>query len=641
MAAVSQVPGSGSMRSMTERNVSSSAAIRFRSYAAPYALRSKMNAADPKAEYQRRLARRRESVQRLTARCERLSSLRLAVFAVAGFIFFAALKDWCSAHFLWLPVAAFAWLVILHGRATLEEIAAERAVGMYERGIARIEDRWMGHGSTGSALRPAHHLYADDLDLFGDASLFQLLCRARTHAGERRLGEWLLEPAPIDTVRERQVAVEELRSRLDLREDLAVVAGEVSGALDRSLAATWGRSPPVLDGYGVPLTARVLGLLSAGLLVTWLVAGAPYLTSPILLPMFACWIAQAIFCIPIRKRADQVLEDAQRPAKDLALIARLLERIEQERFESPLLVELQRCLETEGDAPSARIHRLNRTMGFVESRENQVFLPISWLLALGVQFAYRIEHWRARNGTHLEQWIDALASFEALCSLSGYAYEHPDDVMPELVDGGAVFDGADLGHPLLPAATCVRNSVALGGVVSHGLLVSGSNMSGKSTLLRTVGINAVLALAGAPVRATSLRISQLAVGASIRVMDSLQEGASRFYAEIERLRAIVGMAQNHRVLFLLDEILHGTNSHDRRIGAEAVVRTLLERDALGLVTTHDLALAEIAKRDERMDNVHFADEIIDGRIVFDYRMQPGVVERSNALELMRSVGLDV
>jgi DNA mismatch repair ATPase MutS len=228
-------------------------------------------------------------------------------------------------------------------------------------------------------------------------------------------------------------------------------------------------------------------------------------------------------------------------------------------------------------------------------------------------------------------------------ALAGYSYEHPNDIFPELLDAaGGRLEARRLAHPLMSESQSVPNDVSLGGELRL-LIVSGSNMSGKSTLLRAVGLNLVLAWAGAPVRAQSFAVSPLTVGASIRVMDSLQDGKSRFYAEITRLREIVNLANGDRtVLFLLDELLSGTNSHDRKIGAEAIVRSLIDRGAIGMITTHDLALAHIADDlPGRAVNVHFADTLEDGRLRFDYQLMPGIVERSNALDLMRSVGLEV
>ena len=271
-----------------------------------------------------------------------------------------------------------------------------------------------------------------------------------------------------------------------------------------------------------------------------------------------------------------------------------------------------------------------------------LFAPLSALLLLGTQFAFAVERWRQTCGEGIERWLETVGTIEALSSLAGYAFEHPADPLPEITDDGPCFDGAAVGHPLLPEATCVRNDVRLGDGLQL-LLVSGSNMSGKSTLLRTVGVNVVLALAGGPVRAARLRLSPLSVGASMRVTDSLQEGLSHFYAEIKRLAAIVDIgAGSPTLLFLLDEILHGTNSHDRRIGAEALIRNLIDQGSVGMVTTHDLALAKIAEDlSSRAVNVHFEDHLEGDRVAFDYQLRPGVVRKGNALELMRSIGLEV
>jgi DNA mismatch repair ATPase MutS len=246
--------------------------------------------------------------------------------------------------------------------------------------------------------------------------------------------------------------------------------------------------------------------------------------------------------------------------------------------------------------------------------------------------------------------MDAVGELEALASLGAHAYEHPDHVLPEVIpaapEGGALLEGEALRHPLLHGS--VPNPVALGGQGPRVLLVSGSNMSGKSTYLRTVGVNAVLALAGARVPAARLRLTPLRRGATLRIQDSLQAGRSRFYAEITRLKLLADAAGGPVPLcFLLDEILHGTNSHDRRVGAEALVSGLVARGAIGLVTTHDLALTELAGRAAgpagrpALANAHFEDQVVEGRIAFDYRLRDGVVTHSNAIALMRAVGLDV
>jgi DNA mismatch repair ATPase MutS len=252
------------------------------------------------------------------------------------------------------------------------------------------------------------------------------------------------------------------------------------------------------------------------------------------------------------------------------------------------------------------------------------------------------ERWRHTHGSVVRSWLEVIGDFEALLSLAGYTHEHPDDPFPEFVEGPASLVGTDLGHPLIPPDRVVRNDVSFSGKVRI-LLVSGSNMSGKSTLLRTVGINTVLAMAGAPVRARSLQLTELQVGASIRINDSLHDGSSRFYAEITRLRQLFDLVQGGRpLLFLLDELLQGTNSWDRRSGAEGIVRAFAARGAIGLISTHDLALTDISGLQEgALRNVHFQDELRGGRMIFDFKLRDGVVTKSNALELMRSIGLEV
>jgi hypothetical protein len=325
---------------------------------------------------------------------------------------------------------------------------------------------------------------------------------------------------------------------------------------------------------------------------------------------------------------------------DLELLAAVLERFERERAGSPLLDRLQEDLAADGQRPSRAVRRLRVWVDLLDSRRNQFFAPFALASMWGVHCALAIEAWRARHGASVGAWLGAVGQLEALCSLAGFAWEHPADVYPTVEEGDARFEAEALGHPLIPEARCVRNDVALDGT-TRVLMVSGSNMSGKSTLLRAVGTNAVLAQAGAPVRAARLRLSHLALGATLSIRDSLQEGTSRFYAELVRLRDIVRIASGPiPLLFLLDEILHGTNSHDRRLGAAAIVRGLVERGAIGLVTTHDLALSEVVDDPEvHAVNVHFEDRLEEGQMVFDYRMRPGVVRTSNALALMRTLGL--
>ncbi len=588
-------------------------------------------------EYPRRLAERRAEALQLAQLQRRMSNSRGVVFLVGVAVALIALDTrLLSRWWIAVPVGVFVALVMVHDRIINQRRQADRAVGFYERGLARLQHRWMGMGEAGEGFADAAHPYAADLDLFGRGSLFELLCTARTRAGQSMLAAWLQAPAAPEVVRARQAAVDELRLRLDWRETLALLGSDVRAGVDAEALAAWGAAPPVLQAPALRLVAAALVILTGIAAMAWAT------TSIGPLPFLVAGTAEGGFALWLRHRVVRIVTGAQHPDRDLALLAQLLERIEAEPFASPRLMALRAQLESAGAPPSERIARLHRLIHLLDARKNQLFAPLAGALLWVTQLALAIEAWRAVTGPAVARWLAVVGEFEALSALAGYAYEHPDDPFPELTGEPTCFEGDGLGHPLLPQEQCVRNDVHLGHGL-HVLVVSGSNMSGKSTLLRTVGVNAVLALAGAPVRARRLRLSPLTVGASIRILDSLQAGTSHFYAEITRLRQLMDLAQGAPpLLFLLDEILHGTNSHDRGIGAEAVVRGFVARGAIGLVTTHDLALARVADTlAPRAANVHFEDHLEDGKMSFDYRMRPGVVQKSNAVALMRAVGLEV
>ena len=593
-------------------------------------------AADPRIEYTQRRAARLEEAADKWRRFRMLGVVRLAALASGIVLAWLAYVELVAWWWLLPPVIGFLVLADMQQRITQARRHCERAAALYEQGLARLDDRWTGPGATGERFLNESHPYAADLDLFGVGSLFELLSRARTRVGEETLANWLLTPAAPDMVRARQIAVAELRPRLDLREDLALLGAGVRSGEDAQNLAEWAAAPPWLISRSTRVIALLLAALAVVALVLW-IAGYG------LMPLIAMFIIGRVFMFRMKAAIEHVVNAVDGPGRDLMLLSEVLRRLERESFTSPRLIELRAALNVEGMSPSQQIARLSRLIDLLDARRNMIFAPLAAVLLWPLQFAIAIERWRQSSGPVVGRWLAAVGEFEALGSLANYSYEHPEDSFPEISDGTARFEGEGLAHPLIPLVRSVRTDLRLSFERERVLIVSGSNMSGKSTLLRTVGVNTVLALAGAPVRARSLSLSPLQVGASIRVQDSLQAGASRFYAEITRLRQIVELTEaNLPVLFLLDEILHGTNSHDRRIGAEGVVRGLLERSAVGLITTHDLALARIAEDlAPRAANVHFQDHLEDGKMTFDYRLRPGTVQRSNALELMRSVGLKV
>jgi hypothetical protein len=591
---------------------------------------------DPRLELERRLAARRAEVARLDRRDAGLAWARLAVFAAALALAWLSLgAHRVPASSLLVPLVAFAILAQAHDRVFRGRARLRRAIAFHERALARLDGKFAGTGTPGDAFADPDHPYAADLDLFGKGSLFELLCAARTRPGEERLAAWLRAPAAPADVRARQRAVADLAPRLDLREDLAVLGDDVRAAVEAGPLAAWGERGVLVEPWLLPasLALAAAAVATAGV---WAAGHGP-------IPFVVVLLAEWAFARSVRDPVARALGGVERPAAELRVLSLLLARLEGEPFGDARLRELQAALGAQGARASARIADLERTVARMEWARNQFFAPFGFALCWTPLHGALVERWRRASGARIRAWLDATAELEALSSLAGHAWEHPGAPFPEVLDAGAersaLLEGDALRHPLLAGA--VANDVRLGGGGPRVLLVSGSNMSGKSTYLRTVGVNVVLALAGAPVHAARLRLSSLQPGATLRIQDSLQAGRSRFYAEITRLKELADLAERPvPLLFLLDEILHGTNSHDRRIGAEAVVRGLLAKGAVGLVTTHDLALTELAgTAGPALANAHFEDQVRDGEIAFDYRLRPGVVSHSNALALMRAVGL--
>jgi hypothetical protein len=591
----------------------------------------------PQTEYTSRLSQRRAEVVQQAARFRRVGLMRIALLVIGGIILLLGLFNQQN-QLLWglVPIAIFSLILLgWHQSIFRQQKHAERAAKFYERGLARLAGDWPGTGERGERYRSPLHPYAEDIDLFGAGSLFELLCTARTRAGEDILAAWLLAPANPSEIRARQEAIAELRPRLDLREELALLGEDLRAGLHAEALSEWGRHAPLPNLTAFRWLTAILCVASiAGLGLVIAGFGS--------VPLNIILFINAVVGLWLRPRVNDILTQAELANRDLKLLSEVLARIEAEQFQSAKLVALRASLETKGLPPSQQLAQLYRLTTWLDARMNQLFRPLSAPFFWTSQFAFALEAWRVRSGAKVSAWITAVGEIEALCALANYSYEHPDDPFAEIVEGEKIYAGEALGHPLIPESKVVRTDLELSDAMRL-LVVSGSNMSGKSTLLRTVGMNAVLALAGAPVRARRLRISPLKLGASIRIQDNLRAGASLFYAEITRLRQLMEMTSDSvPLLFIIDEILHGTNSHDRRIGSEAVLRGLVERGAIGLVTTHDLALTNIVEEAQtRARNVHLEDHLEDGKMTFDYILRDGIVKKSNAIELMRSVGLEV
>lgn len=506
----------------------------------------------------------------------------------------------------------------------------------YEKGVARLKQDWDSLDTGEEYLDPTH-LFAADLDLFGRGSLYAVLCSARTRAGKDVLARWMLEPADAEEAVRRSDAVRELRTRKDIRESIASVGPATLADCSMDTFRKWVEWAPAPLPPWAPVLGFLLALAVAGsLLGAWL-GNSPQLLST--RPFVAAIVLEVAFSLAFMKRVRAVLGRVGLPTAELPVLRAMAKILTEERFNAPRLVRLSDCMGRDRNSARRELRRLSWMARLLEQRDNPMFMLPSYALLWGSQFAFAIDRWRRRNGAPLLEWLSAIGEFDALISVATYAVEHPSDPYPEFVAEGPLLEVRRIGHPLLDDAGCVRNDLRLD--ASEPLvIISGSNMSGKSTLLRAVGVNLVLARLGAPVRCERMLLSELSLGASILVIDSLVEGRSHFMAEVDRLRRIIDAAGRRPLLFLIDEILIGTNSHDRRIVAEWVVKALIARGALGCITTHDLALTDIAAvNGVRGRNFHFADLGDSSGLSFDYLLKPGIVRGSNALQIVQSLGI--
>lgn len=602
----------------------------------------------PLQEYAARKADRAAAVAARERVHVHLGNAKVAIFIVT-LIYTAATIDRLSSVMFGAAIAAFVALAIWHEFVMRALAKAQAAVTYYADGEARIEDRWMRDTPSGDRFRhPSSsldssvvtgrdHPYADDLDVFGPRSLFQLVSSCRTPMGEDRLARWLLGASPVAEIRERQSRVAALRARIDLRERIAVVNAGRRRSIHADRLIAWAEEPPSLPRVRPIVVAMAVLMVAA--VAFYLNGGTAWLLVAVIIVNLGliAWLG---------RRSNAVVESLAGATESAALdlFSNVLREIERESIDQAELSTLTgRLTDARGRPASRGIARLTRISDWADSRHN-VFLRLSEIpLLFSLQVAYAAESWRAAHGTQLRGWVDAVGEMEALLSLAGYSFEHPADPFAEIIETGPpVLDATEIAHPLLPAATAVSNSLALG-ASPRIVIVSGSNMAGKSTLMRAVGINVLMALAGAPVRAARLRLTPLALGTCLRHTDSLQEHRSGFYTEALRIRLICDLLDGAApLLFLFDELLSGTNSKDRRVAAEGVVRTMLSRGAMGMVTTHDLSLTEIAAIfPGEVRNVHLQDKVEDGQMSFDYKLRDGVITHSNALELMRMIGLDV
>jgi len=649
-------------------------------------------AGEPRAVYARRRDRFAAAEARLASRSRALSWARLAAVAVALFTLLQVLLD-AAAPPAWTwgllaaAVAVFVALAVVHDRVIRRQRRWSELAAVNADGLARLERRWDDLPPSlapPSVAPPAvapppetldDHAVADthpdghppavarDLGLFGAVSLARLLSTARTPAGRATLGRWLLEAAPVDEARRRQPAVAELAADLELRQDLEL-AGRLAlleraerrdgGDADPEPFFAWAEGEPwLLARPWLLWAARLLPLVTLALIAAAILGLVPSSLAALLVVgnLVLSWTCQG----PVHERLDRVSAGAA----ELAAYAAALEvvaadrsdtpRSDTPRFDAPLLAALADELSAE-DAPAATwMRRLARRVEIADARHGSFHVVVQVLTLWDFHALSFIEHWQAAAGRRVRRWLSALGELEALAALAALAHDQPAWSFPTLADAGpGRLEARNLGHPLLADGARVGNDVAIGPPGTF-LLVTGSNMSGKSTLLRALGLDVTLAQMGGPACADALTLTPLALGTSILVEDSLADGVSFFLAELLRLKQVVERAaaahrQGRSLLFLLDEVLRGTNSRERRLAVTAVLEHLLREGAVGAISTHDLELGHVPVLETAARPVHFRETVRpaggDGPpMTFDYRLRPGPAPTTNALALMAAVGL--
>ena len=617
-----------------------------------------MTAHDPRGGYEERGARHEAIRDEAHARSVRLSNTRAVTFlSAAGALLAFDLLGGAGASVA-LAAAGLLFLVFIgevyvHRRVRRQERWHAALAGVASEGLLRLDRAW---DRLEAALPPQErrveavghgHPYAHDLDVVGRASLIRILGPVTSERGREIVGSWLLNTAPPHSAQERHGAVKELAARPELREEFTAsgrleAPDEIPG-LRQFL--DWAEEDPwILSQLWIRAGAFILPPMLIAAIAADVFIGAPPL-----------WILPGLVELAVLRKvspwARTVFPRAETGLPPLRAMVPQLELLANQRWSDPLLSSLGASLGS-GDAAAHRhLQRLSRALDTVESRRNLVYAMFAPLLLLDVFLGVTLDRWRAEHGRSVRSWLEALGEWEALSALATLAHDHPAWSFPKFEEGPVTLLEAEaLGHPLLAPDLCVRNDATVGPPGTF-LLVTGSNMSGKSTLLRAIGANVVLASAGAPVCATRLSLPPLRVHTSMRIDDSLSEGVSLFMAELLRIREIVeasgdGVPDAGPVLYLLDEILHGTNTAERQVAARGVIRHLLSSGAIGAVSTHDLSLAEAADLRAAAESVHFREEVEEAsgeggrpRLTFDYQLREGIATTRNALKLLETVGL--
>ncbi len=593
----------------------------------------------PQEHYKTRVEEFSLQADRLQKKENRLSLARLIVFIASIGLFFGfySMNHLLAIALFIIGLVAFGRLVLFYNKTEKSRIYARHLETINSLERSCLKGNYSEH-PNGSEYIDREHPNSYDLDLFGHASLFQYLNRTTSKPAADKLSEWLRLPAEIDEIPRRQAAIIELKPQIDWRQRMITLGylNKKAGSDPQSLLK-WVKS----SGFFPKRTRLKIAVISLSAFVIVLTVFTILFSLPagVLIPAFAI---NFFFYFTQGQKISRLHEQVGRSSELLQTYAATIKLIEDETFDANKLKELQQVF-ISNTPVSLQINRLSKMVSRLDTRLNvMVAIPLNLFLFWDIHCCLALEKWKRSHEGQLEQWFSAMAEFEVLSCFANMAFNNPEWPMPKVTQDYFALESKDMGHPLIPEERRVCNSIA----ISSGgktVLVTGSNMSGKSTFLRTCGVNIVLALAGAPVCAAAFTVSHVQVFSSMRISDSLEDNTSSFYAELKRLAAIIKEAEhNPRLFLLLDEILRGTNSNDRYIGSVALIRQLIGYETVSVVATHDLKLADLAAElPEKIDNYHFDVKIDGEELYFDYKLNPGICTSMNASILMKKMGIKI
>jgi ABC-type multidrug transport system fused ATPase/permease subunit len=595
----------------------------------------------PKEQYEKRRTYYAQRLEKLTQTINRLSNVRLALFiagcALTIFLYLTQSSSLGLGMLLFI-VVSFAALVFWHQALRTKHNYIEMLHDIYDQALKRIAGEWKSFPDTGEDFKDPAHPYSEDLDLFGPSSLFQWINTAKTYRGREKLKEWLTEP-PIEgsSIQKKQEAIKELATNLAWRHRFLAEAGTTKRKLTSpTRIIEWAKTyDAIYLRPGIVILARALPIITLTFLLLYFLTSRVSFWYPL-----AGFLIQTIVLFAGKQRG-KALEAVYAYKDSIKIYEKMLERFEKRNFKSDYLQDLKKGLyNRDGKAAFEQIRKLSGLAELISNRGNAMFLVINIFTLWDIQCMIALEAWKEKSGRSLGRWVDTVAELEGLASLAIIHFDHPEWALPEIVSENSGIVAVNMGHPLLANSTFNDLSIDKHSSI---LLITGSNMSGKSTLLRTLGINLVLAYAGAPVCTQRFSCSMLRIYTCMRVSDNLGENISSFYAELLRIKEIVSATKTERkIFFLLDEIFKGTNSQDRHAGAKVLIRQLSKAGAMGMVSTHDLELGDLERESERrIRNYHFREFYKNDEIHFDYKLRPGISTTRNAMYLIKMAGIDV